>query len=360
MPFTTAAADTVRLFPSRPSWLRLLLRVWGNLAVPRRGACMKIWRVVAFAVAALAVVAGASLAFTPMIAGELSVMLGRIVYDPPPSWLRPPPAGPAAGMVVGGYWRVQQIASNTFAIGEPQDDPDNYEYLLVGKTRALLIDSGSTSRDIHTALAGLTKLPITVIPTHLHSDHTNGLRNFDQIALVDLPETRGLVREGKVHLRRLQYMAPAPTPVFSVSEWVRPDGDIDLGGRVVRLLWTPGHTATSISIWDPAAKLLFTGDYIYTTTLYAFMPDSSLSAYQATAEWLLKLLPPDTTIYGAHCCRNDAPPQAPWLSMGDLRDLRNAVAAIRSGQVHGRGGLMRRFPVNSRMTMTTYYPFGNR
>jgi hydroxyacylglutathione hydrolase len=313
------------------------------------------------AIAALALVA-VGLAFAPVIAGELSVHLGRSVYSPPPSQLKPTPAGPAAGTVVDGYWRVQQIAPATWAIGEPANDPDNYEYLLVGKTRALLIDSGSTPRDIHPALAGLTSLPITVIPTHLHSDHTNGLKNFDRIALVDLPQTRALVRDGKVHLRRLQFMAPTstPTPVFAVSEWIRPDSDIDLGGRTVRLLWTPGHTATSISVWDPAPKLLFTGDYIYTTTLYAFMPDSSLSAYQATAERLLKRLPADTTLYGAHCCRNDAPPEAPWLAMSDLRDVRGAVAAIRSGQAHGKGGLMRRFPVNSRMTMTTFYPFGNR
>jgi len=323
---------------------------------------MKPWPTLALAAVGAALLAGLALAYTPLVAGEFSVRFGRSVYHPPPSPLKPTPTGAAAGTVVDGYWRVQQIAPQTWAIGEPANDPDNYEYLLVGKTRALLIDSGSTPRDIHPALAGLTSLPITVIPTHLHSDHTNGLKNFDRIALVDLPETRALMRGGKVHLRRLQYMAPAsiPTPVFTVSEWIKPDSDIDLGGRTVRLLWTPGHTATSISIWDPEAKLIFTGDYIYTTTLYAFMPDSSLSAYQTTADRLLKLLPSDTTIYGAHCCRNDAPPRAPWLAMGDLRDVRNAVAAIRSGQAHGRGGLLRRFPVNSRMTMTTFYPFGNR
>lgn len=49
-------------------------------------------------------------------------------------------------------------------------------------------------------LTGLTRLP--VIPTQFHSDHTNGLRHFERIALVDLPETRALVRDGKVHLRR--------------------------------------------------------------------------------------------------------------------------------------------------------------
>ena len=319
---------------------------------------MTRWLLGALAALALAAV---GLMFAPVIAGELSVHLGRSIYNPPPSPLQPTPAGPAAGAVVDGYWRVQQIAPDTWAIGEPANDPDNYEYLLVGKSRALLIDSGSTPRDIHPALAGLTRLPITVIPTHLHSDHTNGLKNFDRIALVDLLATRALVRDGEAHLRRLQFMAPTgiPTPVFKVSEWIRPGSDIDLGGRKVRLLWTPGHTATSVSIWDPAAKLVFTGDYIYTTTLYAFMPDSSLSAYQTTADQLLKLLAPGTIIYGAHCCRNDAPPEAPWLAMGDLRDVRNAVAAIRSGQAKGKGGLLRRFPVNARMTMTTFYPFGN-
>jgi len=323
---------------------------------------MKVWRFVGAAAAVVIVLGGLGLTFAPAAYAVLTMAVGRMVFFPLPSPLKPTPPGAAAGAVVDGYWRVQQIARDTFAICEPWNDPDNCEYLLLGRARALLIDSGSTARDIHPVLAGLTRLPVTVIPTHLHSDHTNGLRNFDRIALVDLPLTRALVRDGKVHLRRLQYMAPfgVPTPVFRVSEWVKPDGEIDLGGRVVRLLWTPGHTATSISIHDPAAKLLFTGDYIYTTTLYAFMPDSSLSAYVATADRLLTSVPADTTIYGAHCCRNDAPPEAPWLSMNDLRDVRGAVTAIQAGKAQGRGVLLRRYPVNSRMTLTTFYPFGNR
>jgi glyoxylase-like metal-dependent hydrolase (beta-lactamase superfamily II) len=154
-------------------------------------------------------------------------------------------------------------------------------------------------------------------------------------------------------------MASDP-PSFRVTEWVRPGSEIDLGGRSVQVLSTPGHTATSVSVYARSDRLLFTGDLIYPTTLYAFMPDSSLSAYQATADRLLANIAPDTRIYGAHCCRNDAPPQAPWMSMQDLRDLRAAVSDIRSGKAHGRGFLIRRFPVNARMTMLTLYPFGNR
>jgi glyoxylase-like metal-dependent hydrolase (beta-lactamase superfamily II) len=324
---------------------------------------MKRWRrLVTIVTAILILLAGLGLAFAPILYAEMGFMGLR------PEWPLPlisavRVAGQSVGTVVDDYWRVQQIAPDTYAIGEPQNDPDNYEYLLLGKTRALLIDSGATARDIHPVLSTLTQLPVTVIPTHLHYDHTNGLKYFNSIALIDLPETRSRVTEGMLHLGRYQYMDasdPNRAPVFQVTEWVAPDSYIDLGGRRVQVLWTPGHTATSLSIYDSPAKLLFTGDLIYTTTLYAFMPDSSLSTYEATADRLLAALPADTVIYGAHCCRNDAPAEAPWLGMNDLGDVRRAVQNIRNGQVKGQGLLIRRFPVNTRMTIVTFYPWGNR
>jgi hydroxyacylglutathione hydrolase len=313
----------------------------------------------------LLMVVGVGLALSPYVYTEMVPRLERHGWAiAPASMIKTGTLpGAMAGTVVGDRWRVQRISAGTYALGEPADDPDNYEYLLVGQTRALLIDAGSTGEDIHPVLETLTKLPVTVIPTHLHFDHTNGLRNFSSIALVDLPETRGRVRDGLVHLSRYEYVgwvSPQGAPVFGIAEWVKPDGWIDLGGRMVEVLGTPGHTATSVSVWDPGAKLLFTGDLMYPTSLYAFMPDSSLSAYEATTNRLLGMLPADTTIYGAHCCRNDAPAEAPWLGLGDLRDLRDAVVKIRAGDGVGRGVMVRRFLVNSRMTMITLYPFGNR
>ena len=324
---------------------------------------MKIWKLLGIAVAVLAVLVGLGLAFAAVVYAEIGFLMRSRPAWPPESIATTPRAGPASGTVVEGYWRVQKIALDTYAIGEPQSEPDNFEYLLIGKSRALLIDAGSTGRDIHPVLVALTPLPVTVIPTHLHSDHTNGLKNFSSIALVDLPATRSRVIDGKVHLGRYQYMDGGVTdraPVFQVTEWVTPGSFIDLGERRVQVLSTPGHTSTSISIHDSAAKLLFTGDLIYTTTLYAFMPDSSLSAYVATADRLLATLPADTVIYGAHCCRNDAPPEAPWLGMNDMRDVRRAVQNIRTGKATGRGLIIRRYPVNSLMTIVTLYPFGNR
>jgi glyoxylase-like metal-dependent hydrolase (beta-lactamase superfamily II) len=323
---------------------------------------MKAWKLAGIFAAILIALAGVSLALAPVVYAELARLVDSLPAWPPSSISEAPLAGSSSATIVDGYWWVQRIATDTYAIGEPQNQLDNFEYLLVGKSRALLIDAGATGRDIHPALATLTNLPVTVIPTHLHYDHTNGLRNFTSIALIDLPETRSRVREGVVYLGRYQYLGAAgqDPPRFRVTEWVRPDAYIDLGERRVQVLWTPGHTTSSISVHDPAAKLLFTGDLIYTTTLYAFVPGSSLSAYVTTADRLLAMLPGDTVIYGAHCCRNDAPPGAPWLDMDDLRDVRRAVENIRTGNATGRGFIIRRFPVNSRMTIVTLYPVANR
>ncbi len=316
---------------------------------------------VAIVAGVLVALTGLGLAYAPIVYAELA-HLTHSLPDWPPSLIAEPPPGPRSGSVVDGYWRVFQIAQNTYAIGEPEAYPDNFEYLLIGSDRALLIDAGATARDIHPALATLTRLPVTVIPTHLHYDHTNGLRNFSSIALIDLPQTRSRVEQGVFHFGRYEYMGSRgrDPPLFRVTEWVKPNAYIDLGQRRLQLLWTPGHTVTSISIHDPGARLLFTGDLIYPTTLYAFMPDSSLSTYVATADRLLETLPADTILYGAHCCRNDGPPAAPWLDMQDLRDVRRAVQDIRSGSADGRGFILRRYPVNTRMTLVTLFPFGNR
>lgn len=277
-----------------------------------------------------------------------------------------PPAGPgfdaragrAAGVVIG-EWLVERIAPDTYALGEPAAAPDNYEYLLIGRQRALLIDAGMTARPIAAVLVRLTTKPVTVIPTHLHYDHVNGINNFRSIALIDLAETRRLARGDVVTPGRYRYEG-ASTFGFHVTEWVKPGNMIDLGGRQVTVLSTPGHTMTSAAMLDSATRALFTGDFIYPTSQYLFMSDSSLSTYRATADHLLATLPAATRLYGAHCCRNDAPPHAPWLDMSDLRDVRDTVVAVERGAADGRGWPLSRYPVNARMTLLTFYPLANR
>jgi hydroxyacylglutathione hydrolase len=295
--------------------------------------------------------------FAPYVDGELAVWLEpHAIVDSAPAQL-------AKGRMVDDYFAVEDLGDGTFAIGEPRYYQQNYSYLIVGQTRAVFFDSGSGTRDISGVVAGLTKLPITVIVSHLHFDHLGGIGPFGHVAMIDLPETRADVSEAFFKPSRYEYMGffdRRVAPSFRVGEWLAPGAVIDLGGRALRVLSTPGHTPSSVSLFDATNRRLFIGDFIYPTTLYAFLPGASLSAYQATARTLLGMLPMDTVLWTAHCCRKNEGVSAPWLSMRDLGDLDAALTAVRSGQAKAVGFYPRVFPVNDEMTLAAGFPWNNR
>jgi hydroxyacylglutathione hydrolase len=295
--------------------------------------------------------------FSPYIDGELAVWLEpHVIIDLAPVRL-------AKGQMVDEYFAVEDLGDGTFAIGEPHYYQQNYSYLIVGRSRAVLFDSGSGTRDISGVVANLTTLPVTVIVSHLHYDHLGGIGPFEHVAMIDLPETRADVSDGFFKPSRYEYLGffdGRVAPSFRVKEWLAPGAVIDLGGRSLRVVATPGHTPSSVALFDEANRRLFIGDFVYPTTLYAFLPGASLSAYQATARRLLSMLPTDTVLWTAHCCRKNEGVSAPWLSMRDLRDLDAALSAIRSGQAKGSGFYPRVFAVNDEMTLAVGFPWNNR
>ncbi len=149
-------------------------------------------------------------------------------------------------------------------------------------------------------------------------------------------------------------------PSVRVEEWLTPGVTIDLGGRSLRVLSTPGHTPSSVALLDAVNRRLFIGDYMYPTRLYVFLPGASLSAYQATARMLIGMLAPDTVLWTAHCCRKNEGVAAPWLSMRDLHDLDAALTAVRRGRAKAAGFYPRVYPVNDEMTLATGFPWTTR
>ena len=298
-----------------------------------------------------------------------AALLAPYVYGELEAWTQPhaivdsAPAQLSKGRMVDDYFAVEDLGDGTFAIGEPRYYQQNYSYLIVGQTRAVLFDSGSGTRDISRVVVNLTKLPITVIVSHLHFDHLGGIGPFEHAAMIDLPETRADMSGALFKPGRYEYMGfydGLVAPSFRIGEWLAPGATIDLGGRTLKVLSTPGHTPTSVALFDAANRRLFMGDFVYPTTLYAFLPGASLSAYQTTARMLLEMLPTDSVLWTAHCCRKNEGVSAPWLSTQDLRDLDAALTAVRAGQAKATGFYPRVFPVNEEMTLATGFPWNNR
>lgn len=305
------------------------------------------------AVGALALAAAA---FAPYVYAELWP------WRYPPGAVSAEPVKLAKGRMFDDYFAVQDLGDGAYAIGEPRYYQANYSYLILGEKRALLFDAGSGTRNLRTVVAALTRLPVTVMPSHLHYDHLAGITAFDRVALIDLAATRAETVAGRFTPGRYEFLGMFDglrPPSFAVSEWIKPGARIDLGGRILTVLSTPGHTPHSVSLLDSQAHRLFTGDFIYPTMLYAFLPGADLTAYGSTADRLLTSLPADTTLWAAHCCRRDEGYAAPWLSMADLKDLEQALAQMDAGRLKGEGFFPRLYPVNRQMTLGTGFPWNN-
>src|ERR1700674_2872144 len=74
---------------------------------------------------------------------------------------------------VDSWFEVYKIRPGVFAIYEPHQLEEVISYLIVGGDRALLFDTGMGVSNIQAVVAGLTKLPVSVLNSHTHNDHVS-------------------------------------------------------------------------------------------------------------------------------------------------------------------------------------------
>ncbi|MEB8387614.1 MBL fold metallo-hydrolase [Rhodobacteraceae bacterium KMM 6894] len=223
------------------------------------------------------------------------------------------------------WYKVVDLGNGITAIGEPRYHQQNWSYLICGTDRALLFDTGSYYGDIAPVVAGLTDLPLTVMPSHMHYDHLGNVLAFERIVLPDLPILRDCATGGQITPTEMLFLGRSEdraAPTFSVAEWLPIGAEIGLGGITLHLLHTPGHSPDSVSLWWAEGRTLFAADYLYHGSLYAQVPGADLLAYRATARILHDLLPADARILGAHGDADDYDTaHLPTLTHPALADL---------------------------------------
>jgi glyoxylase-like metal-dependent hydrolase (beta-lactamase superfamily II) len=178
-------------------------------------------------------------------------------------------------------------------------------YLLFGKQKALLIDTGATASAQtfplrttvenllveHYGAAQRAQISLIVAHTHAHGDHRAADGQF-----TNQPNTT-LVGTSQA----------AVMAFFGISSWPESIVDYDLGERVLKVIPIPGHEPSSLAFYDAQTGILFSGDTLYPGRLYV----QNWEVYRASASRLRNFVESRTIthVLGSHVEMSKTPGQ---------------------------------------------------
>ena len=209
-----------------------------------------------------------------------------------------------ASELENGWFTVEPLNKSTFSIGEYGQWMKIHSYLFVGNEKAALVDTGLGVGNIRTIVEAITDLPVHVITTHAHWDHTGGNHLFDSFSahvlerdwIEDLSE-RYTKKIGKWLAK--DPLTKEPPPGFDIEEFrpfrgkvehLHADGDVfDLGGRQLEIIHTPGHSPGHVSVYEKERGFLATADLLYQGVLLGGLDYSDPEDYQRSLQRLQNL-----------------------------------------------------------------------
>jgi glyoxylase-like metal-dependent hydrolase (beta-lactamase superfamily II) len=236
-------------------------------------------------------------------------------------------------------------------------------WLVHGRERSALIDTGLGLVSIREAVEPVARTPVVCVTSHAHFDHVGGNAEFeDRVAhalalpilaagvpgslLADYVRAFSGIREAWESLRAAddgfhllgpdEEVRPWPPPGADLEAWriaappptaLLADGDVlDLGGRELRVLHTPGHAPDHICLLDERAGILFVQDQAYYGPHLLHFPTCDRQDFARSARRLAdEVAPAIRVIYCAHCLRPSIPPRF-------LRELADAAEEVAAGE----------------------------
>lgn len=218
-----------------------------------------------------------------------------------------------------GFWIIRQSKrSNAEA---------PFMYLIAGRDSAMLLDTGAAPTDsvplplvalVDSLLATLrsgSMMPLLVLHSHGHTDHRHLDAEFARRA-------------------RTQVIAADTTALmarFALSRWPSGIGVLELGGRRLQVIPTPGHQTAHLMVYDARTQALLSGDMLYPGLLTV----RDLAAFRASATRLQQFAAthPIRHVLGAHVEMTSTPGRMYPLgtvAQSDEHALALPAAAIRA------------------------------
>lgn len=198
----------------------------------------------------------------------------------------------------GSEWFVLQQVGRVTAIREPYHFEDVLSFFIQGDNEAVLIDTGMGLANI----ASVISSPVTVMLTHTHWDHMGCVGEFDNVVVseVDFEKdrlTKGWLPHEMDGFEERFFSKPLPSQ-FNPKEFsikglsdfdTLVDGEtIDIGGEIIHVIHTPGHTPGSLCFFMERNGYLVTGDTLYPGPEYIHLPESSYDNYKTSLNKLFE------------------------------------------------------------------------
>lgn len=193
-------------------------------------------------------------------------------------------------------------------------------YVMLGNEKALIFDIGYGYEDIMPLVRELTSLPVMLVISHGDPDHGLGCSHFSDVWLHELdygklvwndtlamrenalgyrlkkmPELTGIIDEQAYYA---QQIFPHTIPHF-----LKDHDLIDLGGKVLEVLHTPGHSYGHIMLLDQTKRRLFSGDQVTVHNIWYFGTGDQQAPFELARRSLRKVLARREAfdeIYAAH------------------------------------------------------------
>jgi len=202
-------------------------------------------------------------------------------------------------------WQVHEYNPNLYILRQSPctDFEKPFIYLFFGKDKALLMDTGSRNGNLAPALErtvknwlvrnGRASIPLIVLHSHPHEDHTAG----------DV-EVRAL-KNPAMPVTFVPAELEATKQFWGIEHWPTDIGHVDLGGRVIDLIPIPGHSVVSVALYDRNTAILLAGDSLYPGRLYV----ADFPAFQASTERMIRFTEgkPVAHILGNHIEQSNTP-----------------------------------------------------
>ncbi len=261
------------------------------------------------------------------------------------------------------WFEVAQLEPGVHLVSEPVHVNC---FLIEGSTSAVLFDTGLGIQNIRQVAQAATDKPVLAVNSHYHFDHTGGNRYFDGFAihkvggpLVQRPAPPGLAEGYMAYTQRMlmawgayreaddlyfhlltaeRMVRPLPEGFDPASYRIVPtvptqlleEGDVlDLGGRRLRVMHTPGHAPDCICLLDEENGLLFGGDTVNTGPIYAQLEDSNLEDFARSTARLAGMADAVKRVFVCHFLQMDVP--ATFLS-----EVADGFQRLLTGEVYFR------------------------